>query len=71
MPAPPLDSIPVALVAQEDLAWFELSASALSVLSGIDGGHTIEELMGLVDSPPEELLGAIGELVEKEVVRLD
>jgi hypothetical protein len=71
MPAPPLDSIPVALVEADDLAWFELSESALSVLRGIDGGHTVEELMSMVDSPPEELLGAIGELVEKEVVRLD
>jgi hypothetical protein len=71
VPGAPLDSIPVPVVATEDLAWFELSEAALSVLSGIDGGHTVEELMAIVDAPPEDLLLAIGELVDKEIVRLD
>jgi hypothetical protein len=71
IPSAPLDSIPVPVVAQEDLAWFELSEAALSVLSDIDGGHTVEELMATVDASPEELLVAIGELVDKEIVRLD
>jgi hypothetical protein len=71
IPAPPLDSIPVLVVASEDLAWFELSESALSALSGIDGGHTVEQLMALADASPEDLLVAIGELVDKEIVRLD
>jgi hypothetical protein len=71
IPAAPLDSIPVPVVAVEDLAWFELSEAALSVLRGIDGGHTVEELMAVADASPEELLEAIGELVDKEIVRLD
>jgi hypothetical protein len=71
IPSAPLDSIPVPVVAGDDLAWFELSEAALSVLSGIDGGHTVEQLIAIVDSSPEELLVAIGELVDKEIVRLD
>ena len=71
IPSAPLDSIPVPVVAQEDLAWFELSEQALAVLRTVDGGHTVEELMAIADGPPEDLLVAIGELVDKEVVRLD